>query len=78
VQDLHACRRLEVQRDRFLAAVAPDEVCGETAWPVDDVVVFAGEVTAVGVLHLDDAGTEVGENTRAHRRRDGLLHGHDR
>ena len=77
MQNVHACGRLEVQRDRFLAAVAPDEVRGETARSVDDVVVVAGEVTAVGVLHLDDAGAEVGEHAGAHRRGHRLLHRDD-
>ena len=74
MEDVHACGRLEVQRDRFLAAVAPDEVRCETAWAVDDVVVVAGEVAAVGVLHLDHASAEVGQHARTHRRGDGLLH----
>src|SRR3954452_20416468 len=77
MQNLHACRRFEVERDRFLAAIAPDEVRGEATWPIDDVVVVTGEVTAVGVLHLDDPSTEVREHTRAHRRGDGLFHGDD-
>src|SRR3954467_10527111 len=77
MQNLHASRRFQVERDRFFAAIAPDEVCGEATWPVDDVVVVTGEITAVGVFHLDDSSTEVREHTRAHRCGDGLSHGDD-
>ena len=66
------------ERDRLLAAVAPDEVRGEATGTVDDVVVVAGEVTAVRVLHLDDAGAEVGQHAGAHRRGHRLFHGDDR
>ena len=60
MQQVDARGRLRVERHRLLAAVAPHEVGGQAARPVDDVVVVAREVAAVGVLHLDDAGAEVG------------------
>src|SRR5688500_12763306 len=58
--------RLEVDGDRLLAPVEPDEV---RSGAVDDVVVPAGEVTAVDALHLDHPGAEVGEVAGRQRRR---------
>jgi hypothetical protein len=60
VQQFHALGQLRVERDRLLATVAPDEMRGKAARPVDNVVVVAGEIAAVGVLHLDHAGAEIG------------------
>ena len=68
--DLAALRGLEVDGERFLAAVEPDEV---RAGAVDDVVVAAREVAAVDAFHLDDAGPEVGEVAGGQRGSDGLL-----
>jgi hypothetical protein len=45
----------------------------KTVRPVHDVVVIPGEVTALGVLHLDDALAEICEHACAHRRGHGLL-----
>ena len=47
---------------------------GQASGTVDDVVVGAGEVAAVGVLHLDHARAEIGENAGTHRGGDSLLH----
>ena len=78
MEDVHTHVRLQVQCDRFLAPVAPDEVRGEATGSVDDVVVVAGEVTAVGVLHLDHARAQVGKHPGAHRGGHRLLHRHHR
>src|SRR6185312_4802531 len=59
----------EVERDRFLAAVEPDEM---RAFAVHDVVVVAREV-AFGPLDLDDARAGVGQAAGALRRGDGLF-----
>src|SRR5690242_1888360 len=50
---------------------------GQAPGAVHHVVVVTCEVAAVGVLHLDHAGAEIGEHTRAHRRGHGLFHGDD-
>ena len=66
-------RRLEVQRDRFLAAVDPDEVGGLA---VDRAVVAACEI-AFGSLDLDDTRARVGQAAGAVGRGDRLLHRDD-
>ncbi len=71
LQRLGAARVAEVQRDRLLAPVEPDEVRGQFA--EHRVVVVAGEVTAARVLHLDGAGAEVGEGTGGRRGGNSLL-----
>ena len=73
VQDVAPCLGFQVERHRFLAAVGPDEVRSK---PVDDFVVVAGEVSALGIFDFDDPRTEIGEYPGAHRRRDRLLQGH--
>ena len=57
-EDVAAALGLQIDRDRLLAAVEPDEMAGESA---DRMVVAAGEVTAVDALELDHPGAEVGE-----------------
>jgi hypothetical protein len=74
VQDLPAARVLEVEGDRLLAAVRPDEVRGQS---VDGGVVGPREVTAVRALHLDHAGAEIGELTGGEGRGDRLFNGDD-
>ena len=59
----------EIEHDRFLAAVEPDEIA---AFAVHQRVVAAGEV-AFRPLDLDDAGAGIGQAARAHRRRDRLF-----
>ena len=59
----------EIEDDRFLAAVEPDEIA---AFAAGDGVVGAGEI-AFGTLDLDHARAGVGEPAGAHRRRDRLL-----
>ena len=61
---------LDVEGERLLAAVGPDEV---RAQAVDAVVVAAGEVAGVGPLDLDHPGAEVGQLPGRVRRGDRLL-----
>ena len=72
--DATALLGLEVDGERLLAAVEPDEV---RSGAVDDVVVAAGEVAAVDAFDLDHARAEVGEVAGGQRRGDGLLDGDD-
>ena len=65
---------LEIERQRFLRAIEPDEVARQSA---DGLVVAAREVPAVGPLDLDHARAEVGELARRERRGDRLLDRHD-
>ena len=53
-----------------LPRFSPDEVA---RLAVDAPVVLAGEVPLPGSLHLDDAGTEVGQVPGGERCRDGVL-----
>ena len=70
-----ACGRvLEVERQAFLGAVAPDEVRRRAVGPA---VVGAGEVALARTLDLDDARTEVSELTRAERRGNRMLQRND-
>jgi len=48
---------LQVEGDRLLGPVEPDEVRGH---PLDRLVIVAGEVARAGALHLDDPGAQVG------------------
>ena len=73
-EDAGRFRPLQVQRQRLLRPVQPDEVARE---PLDGRVVAAREVAAVGPLDLDHARAEVGELPRRERRGDGLLEGDD-
>ena len=59
----------EIEHDRFLAAVEPDEI---TALAVDEIVVAARKI-ALRPLDFDDARAGIGEPTRAHRRGDRLF-----
>jgi hypothetical protein len=63
-QDLLRFRVLEVERDRFLAPVEPDEVGGEA---MDRRVVGTGKIAAARALDLDHARAEVAEVARAER-----------
>jgi len=65
---------LQVEGNRLLGPVEPDEVRGH---PLDRLVIVAGEVAQTWALHLDDAGTEVGELTGGKRGCHGLLDGDD-
>jgi hypothetical protein len=62
-------RILEVERDRLLAAVEPDEI---GALAVHDMVVAAGEI-ALFALDLDHPRAGIGEAGGAERRGDRLL-----
>ena len=66
---------LEIEGQRLLRAVEPDEVARQ---PLDRRVVAAGEVADDGALHLDDPRPEVGELPRGERRRHRLFQGDDR
>ena len=70
--DRNSLRGLEVDRDRLLAAVEPDEM---RSGAVHDVVVAAGEVAAVDAFHLDHPRAEVGEVAGGQRCGNGLLDG---
>ena len=61
---------LDVERQAFLRAVAPDEMRGET---LDPRIVGAREIANARPLDLDDARAEVGELARAEGRGDGVL-----
>ena len=63
----------EIEHDRFLAAVEPDEIA---ALAVHEIVVTAREI-ALRPLDLDDARAGIGEPARAHRRGDRLFERHD-
>jgi hypothetical protein len=63
----------EIEHDRFLAAVEPNEIA---ALAVHEVVVAAREV-ALRPLDLDHARPGIGEATRTHRRGDGLFERND-
>ena len=69
-EHLRALRPLEIERQRFLRSIQPDEVAREA---LDAGVVAAREVAAVGPLDLDHARAEVGKLPRRERRSDGLL-----
>jgi hypothetical protein len=62
---------LQVERDRLLGPVEPDEPAGKSV--TGRVVVVPGEVPAAGAFDLDDAGAEVGQVPGGERRGDGLL-----
>lgn len=70
LQDLPALGRLEVEADRLLGAVEPDEVTGLA---VDSRVVPPGEVAAAGALDLDHPRAQVGQLPGRVRRRHRLL-----
>ena len=77
-QPLHHLARLgplQVEGQRFLRAIEPDEVARQ---PLDRRVVTAGEVADDRTLHLDDPRAEVGELPGGERRRHGLLQGDHR
>ncbi len=59
----------EIEHDRFLAAIEPDEM---RALAVNEMIVLAREV-ALRPLDLDDARAGIGEMTGAMRRRHRLL-----
>jgi hypothetical protein len=67
-------RLLEIERQRLLRAIEPDEIAGQ---PLDGGVVVTGEIAALGALDLDHARAEIGELARRERRRHGLLDRHD-
>jgi hypothetical protein len=70
-QRLVACAR-EIEAERFLAAVEPDEI---RAFAVRQRIVIAREI-AFRPLHLDDARARVGQPAARHRRRHRLLERH--
>jgi hypothetical protein len=69
-QDGPARAGLQVQGQRLLAAVEPDEVAGQA---LDRLVVVPGEVASPRPLDLDDPRSQVGELTGGKRRSDRLL-----
>jgi hypothetical protein len=69
-QHIGRLRTLEIERERFLRPVDPDEVTGLT---LDRTVVTAGKVTDARSLDLDDTCTEIGELPAGKRRRNCLL-----
>ncbi len=69
-EHLRALRPLEIERERLLRSIQPDEVAREA---LDAGVVSAREIAAVGPLDLDDTRAEVGKLPRRKRRSDGLL-----
>ena len=73
--DVAALLALEVDGQRFLAAVEPHEV---RAGAMDDMVVATREIAAVDALDLDDACPEIGEVTGGKRCGDRLLDRDDR
>ena len=52
---------LEVERDRLLAAVQPDEIAGEAV----HIAVIAAREIALGPLDLDDPRAGIGQPRRA-------------
>jgi hypothetical protein len=64
---------LEIERDRLLAAVEPDEI---GALAMDGGIVGAGEI-ALGPLDLDDTGPGIGQPAGTERRRDRLFDADD-
>src|SRR5439155_12987930 len=66
--------RLDVELDRLLAPVEPDEHARQAGHLR---VVVAGEVAGGGPLDLDDPGAEVGQLPGGERRRHRLLDRHD-
>ncbi len=66
--------QLEVEHDRLLATVGPEEI-GRVA--VRGRVVAAGEI-ALGALDLDDACAHFGKTARAKGGGERLFDGHDR
>jgi hypothetical protein len=70
IEDLDRGRLLEIERERFLAPVEPDEVGGE---PVDGGVVVAGEIAAARPLDLDYPRSEIAQMAGAERPRHRLL-----
>ena len=69
LQQVPVARVLDVQTDRFLAAIQPDEI---GALPVRHMIVTAGEV-ALGALHLDHPRTRIRQAGTAIGRGDRLL-----
>ena len=57
VQQIDTVRRLQIDGDRFLAAVHPNEMRCKA---VDDVVVVSREITALRVFDFYHPGAEVG------------------
>ena len=65
---------LEIERERLLRPVRPDEVTGQ---PLHGVVVGARKIADAWPLDLDHARTEVGQLPTGKGRRNGLLDGDD-
>ena len=74
-QDLFGLVLPQVQGQRLLGAVEPDEVAGHA---LDRFVVTPGEVPYAGALDLDDPRAEVGELAGGEGGGDRLLEGDDR
>jgi hypothetical protein len=64
---------LDIETNRFLAAIQPYEI---RALPLNGVVVAAREI-ADRTFNLNDAGPRVGEESGAEWRRNGLLKRYD-
>lgn len=65
---------LQIERNRLLRSVEPDEVARK---PTDGFVVTAGEITDAGTLDLDHSRSEISQLARREWRGDGLLEGDD-
>ena len=61
---------LEVQRQAFLGAIDPDEMRGQTVYPL---VIGTRKVANAGALDLDDARAQVSELAGTKRRGDGVF-----
>ncbi len=69
-QDLDGFGLLEIEGERLLAPVEPDEIGREA---LHGGVVGAGEIAAAGALDLDDFGAEIGQMPGAERSGNGLF-----
>src|SRR6478672_8518137 len=69
-----AGRVLEIERQRLLRPIQPDEIAGES---LDPGVVAAGEIAAVRPFDLDHPRPEIGELPGGERSGHRLLHRYD-
>src|SRR5262249_4583883 len=70
IQDRPRLRMLQIERQRLLRSIQPDEVARQ---PLHPPVVRPGEAGAAGTLVLDRACAEVGELPRSERSGDRLF-----
>ena len=75
VQDRRCLRPLEIERQRLLRPIQPDEMARHA---VDRRVVGSGEIATGRPLDFDDPGAEIGEMPCRKRGGDGLFNRHDR